>query len=47
MKKQQYINKLEAVVLRSPDKTQECSLQVKQSTPPQFLFKDFAYILQE
>ena len=35
MKKQQYINILEAVLLRFPDKTQEFS------TPSQFLFKDF------
>ena len=41
MKKQYYINILEAVVLRSLDKTQECSLQVKTINSPAASFQVF------
>ena len=40
MEKQQYINILETVVLRN------FPCYLKQLTPPQFLFKDFAYIFR-
>ena len=43
MKKQQYINILEEVVLRPPNKMQECSFQVKIINSSAAFFKDFAY----
>ena len=43
MKKQQYINILEEVVLRPPNKIQECSFQVKIINSSAAFFKDFAY----
>ena len=46
MKKQYYINILEAVVLRSQIKHRSVPYKLKQSTPPQLLFKSFAYIFR-
>ena len=46
MKKQYYINILEAVVLRSQIKHRSVPYKLKQSTPSQLFFKNFAYIFR-
>ena len=43
MKKQQYMNTLETVVLRSPDKIQECPLQVKTINSSADSFQRFCF----